>query len=191
MRVPTLATAIAAALFTGCALAPAPSHDEVVIRALPEDTRIPPVWKAAPANGLVANDWLKSLNDPQLSAIVAEAIANNLDLRQAVEKVRAAQQTVVVVGAQLLPQVGATLGARTLNDEGPGGTGDSTAAFASVGWELDVWGKLRAQRHLPRPPTRRRRSTTTMRDSRWRRRWHGPGTWRSRPSSCWRSPSRR
>ena len=146
MRVPTLATAIAAALFTGCALAPAPSHDEVVIRALPEDTRIPPVWKAAPANGLVANNWLKSLNDPQLSAIVAEAIANNLDLRQAVEKVRAAQQTVVVVGAQLLPQVGATLGARTLNDEGPGGTGDSTAAFASVGWELDVWGKLRAQR---------------------------------------------
>ena len=146
MRVPTLAAAITAALFTGCALAPAPSHDEVVIRALPEDTRIPPAWKAAPANGPVANDWLKSLNDPQLSAIVAEAIANNLDLRQAVEKVRAAQQTVVVVGAQLLPQVGATLGARTLNDEGPGGTGDSTAAFASVGWELDVWGKLRAQR---------------------------------------------
>ena len=67
-------------------------------------------------------------------------------MRQAAEKVRAAQQTVIVVGAQLLPQVGATLGARTLNDEGPGGTGDSTAAFASVGWELDVWGKLRAQR---------------------------------------------
>jgi outer membrane protein TolC len=125
---------------------PAPSRDEVVTRALPADTRIPPAWQAAPGMSPVADDWLKSLNDPQLSAIVAEAIANNLDLRQAAEKVRAAQQTVIVVGAQLLPQVGATLGARTLNDEGPGGTGDATAAFASVGWELDVWGKLRAQR---------------------------------------------
>ena len=146
MRTPIPTVAIAAALLAGCALAPAPSHDEIVTRALSPDTRIPPTWQAAPTEARVADDWLKSLNDPQLSAIVAEAIAHNLDLRQAAEKVRAAQQTVTVVGAQLLPQVGATLGARTLNDEGPGGTGDSTTAFASVGWELDVWGRLRAQR---------------------------------------------
>jgi multidrug efflux system outer membrane protein len=101
-------------LLTGCALAPAPSHDEVVTRALPADTRIPPTWKAAPETGPVVGDWLKSLDDPQLSAIVAEAIANNLDLRQAAEKVRAAQQTVIVVGAQLLPQVGIGLGERVL-----------------------------------------------------------------------------
>lgn len=146
MRVPTLAATITAALLTGCALAPAPAHEYLVEQALPASTHIPSDWQTATTGGAVANDWLKSLNDPQLSAIIAEAIANNLDLRQAAEKVRAAQQTVIVVGAQLLPQVGATFGARTLNDEGPGGTGDSTAAFASVSWELDVWGKLRAQK---------------------------------------------
>lgn len=146
MRIQILPAVLAAAFLTGCALAPAPSHDEVVTGALPADTRVPPAWKAAASNGPVVNDWLKSLNDPQLSAIVAEAIANNLDLRQAAAKVQIAQETVVVVGAQLLPQIAASLGARTINDQGAGGTGDSTAAFASMGWELDVWGKLRAQR---------------------------------------------
>ncbi len=52
-----------------------------------------------------------------LDAIVAEAIANNLDLRQASERVAIAQQSVIVVGAQLLPQIGAVLGGRSTNDE--------------------------------------------------------------------------
>ena len=146
MRIPTLAVALAAVLLTGCALAPAPSHDEVVTRALPADTRIPPTWKAAPANGPVVDDWLQSLNDPQLSAIVAEAIANNPNLRAAAESIRVAQETVVVAGAQLLPQADIGLGERVLHDEGHSGHTDSTKVLASVSWELDVWGNLRAQR---------------------------------------------
>jgi len=39
--------------------------------------------------------------------MVAEAIKNNLDLRQAAAKVEVARQNVVIVGAQLKPQVGA------------------------------------------------------------------------------------
>ncbi len=123
MRTSILAAA-AAALLSGCALAPAPSHDEVVSRALPVDTRIPPAWKAAPENGPVINDWLKSLNDPQLSAIVAEAIANNPDLSVAAESFRLAQETVLVVGAQLLPQVGVGLGERVLHDQDHSGHTD-------------------------------------------------------------------
>lgn len=142
----SIVAAAAVAWLSGCALAPAPSHDEVVSRALPVDTRVPPTWKAAPENGPVVNDWLKSLKDPQLSAIVAEAIANNPNLRAAAESVRVAQETVVVVGAQLLPQVGIGLGERVLHDQGHSGHSDSTRALASVSWELDVWGKLRAQR---------------------------------------------
>lgn len=137
---------VALASAAGCALAPPPKHDEVVGQALPQGTTIPPAWSADPGSGQVADDWLKSFGNPALEAIVAEAIANNLDLRQAADRVTIAQQTVVVVGAQLLPQVGVAGGGRATYDQDHSGTSDVTLAYADVSWELDVWGKLRAQR---------------------------------------------
>jgi NodT family efflux transporter outer membrane factor (OMF) lipoprotein len=137
---------IAASTLAGCALKAPLTHTEVVGQALPATTRIPPAWKAAPADGAVADDWVKSFNDPQLEGIVAEAIANNLDLRIAATKMAIAQQAVIVVGSQLLPQVGAVLGARATKDEDHSGTSESTIAYVGVAWELDVWGRLRAQR---------------------------------------------
>src|SRR5208282_5636446 len=119
---------------------------EVVGEALPKGTSIPPAWKAEPGNSPVVDDWLASLNDPMLDAMVAQAIANNLDLRQAAERVTMAQQTVVVVGAQLLPQVGAVVGGRTTRDEDHSGESNATLAYVGVAWELDIWGKLRAER---------------------------------------------
>jgi len=53
---------------------------------------------------------------------------------------------VIVVGSQLLPQVGAVIGGRVTKDEDQSGTSDSTIAYVGVAWELDVWGRLRAQR---------------------------------------------
>ena len=73
-------------------------------------------------------------------------MANNLDLRQAAERVAVAQQAVIVVGAQLLPRVGAVLGGRSTSDEDHSNNSNTTIAYAGVAWELDVWGKLRAQR---------------------------------------------
>src|SRR5262245_15747071 len=145
MNVRVLVVIVAAAL-AGCALKTPPTHTEVVDQALPAHTRIPAEWKADASTGPVADDWLKSFNDPMLDAIVAEAIANNLDLRQAAERVRIAQQNVIVVGAQLLPQVGAVVGGRTTRDEDHDSNFNSTLAYAGVAWELDVWGRLRAQR---------------------------------------------
>src|SRR5450631_40164 len=137
---------IVVAALAGCALKGAPTHTEVIDQALPKGTSIPSTWKEEPATGAVADDWLKSFNDPVLDALVAEAIANNLDLRIAATKVAIAQQAVIVVGSQLLPHVGAVLGARATRDEDHGGTSDTTIAYAGVAWELDVWGRLRAQR---------------------------------------------
>jgi NodT family efflux transporter outer membrane factor (OMF) lipoprotein len=136
---------VAAAALAGCALKTPPTHTEVVDQGLPSGTRIPPAWRADPSGGEVTNDWLKSFNDPWLEAIVAEAIVNNLDLRQAAERVKIAQQSVVVVGAQLLPQVGAVVGGRTTYDDDDGSF-NAALAYAGVAWEPDVWGRLRAQR---------------------------------------------
>ncbi len=144
MRTPTLIAALTAAFLAGCALKPPPSHTDVVTQALPATTRIPDAWRAGAPAGAVADDWLRLFNDPALRAIVDEAIAHNPDLRAAASQVAIAQQAVVLAGAQLLPTVGVSLGARTLDDRGGGSTG-SSALFLAASWEADVWGRLRAQ----------------------------------------------
>jgi NodT family efflux transporter outer membrane factor (OMF) lipoprotein len=137
---------LAATLLTGCALKDAPTQAEVTEQALPESTAIPAAWQADAQANAVADNWLSLFNDPALDAIVAEALAYNLDLRQAAQRVRIAEQNLVLVGAQLKPQIGAELGAKTIRDFDAESTLNSTAAFVGVGWELDVWGRLRAQR---------------------------------------------
>ena len=57
-----------------------------------------------------------------------------------------AQQGVVVVGAQVLPQVGAKLGGRTTRDENHDQNFNTGLVYAGVAWEIDLWGKLRSQR---------------------------------------------
>jgi outer membrane protein TolC len=93
----------------------------------------------------VTNDWLKSFNDPVLNAIVAEAIANNPDLRAAAAKVAIAQQTVIVVGSRLLPWVGVPAGRQLHRRQGQQQLRQQLRV-PRRGWELDVWGRLRAQR---------------------------------------------
>jgi outer membrane protein, multidrug efflux system len=146
MRISALAIACLAAAVAGCALAPPPPHKDLVTQALPKGTNVPLAWRAVQGGDPVADDWLGALNDTALDAMVSEAIANNLDLRQAVQRVAIAQQTVVVVGAQLQPQVGVTLGGRTTRDDEHDSNSNVTLAYADVAWELDVWGKLRSQR---------------------------------------------
>ena len=147
-RAVTLAAVLAlAALAGGCPLSKAPSQSDLVGQALPKSTKIRASYAAAAAAGAVRDDWLRSFKDPRLDAIVAEAIANNLDLRQAAATVEIARQTVVVVGATLWPQAGATFGGhatRRLN----GGEKNHYAgeAYGTISWELDVWGRMRAAR---------------------------------------------
>jgi outer membrane protein, multidrug efflux system len=134
----------------GCALKSSPTQPEVLNQALPETTQIAPAWKAAPETRAVADDWLKSFNDPMLNAIVKEAMANNLDLKKAADRVLIARQSMVVAGAQLLPQVGAGLGGKTTHDFGDESNVDHTfnhtVVSLGMAWELDVWGRLRSQR---------------------------------------------
>jgi len=136
---------VVAAMLAGCALKAPLTHTEVVDKALPTATRIPPAWRADPAGGELTNNWLKTFNDPTLEALVAEAINNNPDLRVAAAKATVAQQAVIVVGSRLLPWVGVSLGANVTDDR-DNSSFRSTSAFLGVAWELDLWGKLRAQR---------------------------------------------
>jgi len=141
----TLAVLGAAAL-SGC-LSKAPSHARVLKDSLPQGTQIPPAWTAgSSADGVVTNDWLKSFKEAQLDALVAEAIAHNLDLVQAAAQVEVARQNVVVVASQLKPQIDLGLGAATTRDKSKNQNYNSSSERVGVAWEFDIWGRLRAQR---------------------------------------------
>lgn len=84
--------AIVGTNFCGCALHKPLPHATIVNRALPKATPLPPTWSAASDNVNVSDDWVKSFNDHGLEVVVREAIANNLDLRQAAAQVEAARQ---------------------------------------------------------------------------------------------------
>jgi len=147
----TLVACLVAAYLAGCSLAHPPQHSSVVDKSLPVGTAIPPAWSAnSNANEGVANDWLKSFNDPGLDTVVAEAIKNNLDLRQAAANVEVARQNVVIVGAQLKPQVGAVFAGAATRDTSQTSTYTSRGAYLGASWEVDVWGRLRAQRAAAR-----------------------------------------
>jgi multidrug efflux system outer membrane protein len=142
----TLAVFGTAAALSGC-LSKAPSHARVLKDSLPQGTPIPAAWTAGSGgDGTVTNDWLKSFNDPHLDAVVAEAIAHNLDLVQAGAQVEVARQNVVIVASQLKPQIGLGFGTATTRDKSQDQNYNSNSERLGIAWELDIWGRLRAQR---------------------------------------------
>lgn len=140
---PLAAVLAGAALAAGCALAPPPDAAQLRPLALP-NTQVPPQWTGGPsAAGPVAGGWLPLFRDDQLDRLVAEAIVHNPDLQLAAARVEAAEASARAAGAALYPQLNlAGHGGGKLGGDGSGVSG--LGLFAS--WELDLWGKVRAQR---------------------------------------------
>ena len=97
--------AVALASLGGCVLKSPPDTATIQAEALPS-AAVPEAWTAqGAAAGLVADDWLTSFADPQLAAIVAEALAHNADLRVAASRVEQARLHARLAGARLWPSV--------------------------------------------------------------------------------------
>jgi NodT family efflux transporter outer membrane factor (OMF) lipoprotein len=131
------------ATLSACALAPPPQPDDYRDEAL-AGVRVPGLWTAeGEAGGPVAGSWLAMFGDPRLDALVAEAMANNLDLRVAAARVQVASEYVNLADSTLYPQVnvlargGGKLGGDATGMQGAG-------LFAD--WEIDLWGRLRSER---------------------------------------------
>lgn len=132
---------------TGCAtkLQEAPPQEEVLKDALPETTEIRVEW-AAPAGdtGKVEDGWIASFNDPQLDALVAEALnEQNPNLRILAAQVDRANAAARLAGAALEPTVGFAAGYSGTSgpdavDQQIGGAG------VAVSWEPDIWGRVQA-----------------------------------------------
>jgi len=145
MRLQRSLLAVMVAALAGCALKAPPPREEVVKQALP-NFQVPPAWGSEPAQA-IQHGWLAAFNDPQLDALVREALAHNPDLQVAAARVEQAASYVKVAGATLYPQVSALArGGGALSGDSSGLEG--AGIFAN--WELDLWGRVRAGRQAAR-----------------------------------------
>lgn len=93
--------------------------------------------------------WKDYFSDQKLTALIAEGIDNNYDLKIAVSRIKQAEASLSMANAALLPSVSA--GAQinhTRTSNGTHGTdvlgytsNVNTLGF-SASWEIDLWGKL-------------------------------------------------
>jgi outer membrane protein, multidrug efflux system len=138
---------------SACAVKKPPSTSESIRKSLPPTTKIPEQWKSAGTNpAAVPADWLKTFGDPQMEAIVNEALQNNLYLQAAATRIDVAASTVTEVRSQLMPMVAVTGAATYLgrydekNLKGQNkGRYNASSLLGGVAWELDLWGRIRAQ----------------------------------------------
>ena len=145
-------TAACLAVLTACAVAPPPEPDEVRKDAL-QGTEVRATWARADTAGLhasaaaIGDNWLATFNDPQLMALVNEAVARNPDLRAAGARVEQAAAYARSAQAQLLPWFN-LLGTGGIK---AGGGSDLSSALSGimlgVSWEPDLWGRLRYGRN--------------------------------------------
>jgi multidrug efflux system outer membrane protein len=129
-----------ATLAGGCRLRRPPDTAAIRKQAMPTvDT--PAAWTAGGAGtGAVSDNWLVTFSDDQLNAAVAQALANNADLRVAASRVEQARLYAQQAGAKLYPWADLLArGGGKLSGDNSGLQG----GVLSVSWELDLWGRVR------------------------------------------------
>ena len=115
-------------------------------------TDIPSTFRAqvsaGEASSLADLTWWSLYNDPQLEALVSEALAHNYDLQLAVARIEQARALVGVAKSQAFPQVGyegfvggeqAFIPQQNIETQSYGFVG----AVIDATWEFDLWGRIR------------------------------------------------
>lgn len=83
--------------------------------------------------------WWQAFADPELDALIARSLADNLSLQATAARLRAAEASADAAGAGRLP----SLTARASETRVEGGDRERTATLSAV-YEVDLWGRVRA-----------------------------------------------
>ena len=134
-------------LIAGCAPAIS-SRPEASVVAPPAD------WRTSlPAEGAIEREWWGRFGDPQLSALVEQARANNTDLAIAAARVAEARAQERVARSLLLPSLSASVPgseARTVNAFGQPSESTSAQPTFQAAYEVDLFGVNAARRDAAR-----------------------------------------
>jgi multidrug efflux system outer membrane protein len=81
-------------VLAGCALKNPPFGADI----MPERTRakIPGSWAGPHRSGTVVPNWIRNFGDPELNALVADAVERNPDLKAAAARVEASRAAVLI-----------------------------------------------------------------------------------------------
>lgn len=108
----------------------------------------PPAWRTALGPGEpIRADWWAAFGDPQLTAIVERALANNTDIAIAAGRVEEARSQLDLARAQLAPQVSAAVpvsGGRSLSPFGTASSAIGSQPAVQASYDLDLFGRLKA-----------------------------------------------
>jgi outer membrane protein, multidrug efflux system len=96
--------------------------------------------------------WWRTFNDPRLNGLIEEALRENLDLAAYWARLEKAQALARRAGSDRFPEVSgeaAASHARIRSAEGTGGgtaTGEDYSLGILAGYEVDLWGRVRASK---------------------------------------------
>ncbi|MCS0628408.1 efflux transporter outer membrane subunit [Telluria mixta] len=147
---PLISALLAAAVLSGCALAPTYERPATTQPAAFKELQ---GWApAAPADALDRGPWWTLFNDPVLDGLVRQVEVSNQNVAAAVAAYSQARALVAQQRASLFPTVTLNGGANRngsgggSNDNGNNNGRTSNSFRLNIGssWEPDVWGRLRA-----------------------------------------------
>src|SRR5438552_10359945 len=103
LRSTLLLTSVSSLVLGGCALKNPPFGADI----MPESARaqIPGHWAGPHRSGAVVPNWILSFHDPELTALVAEAVERNPDLKAAAARVEASRAAVRIAASSLYPRI--------------------------------------------------------------------------------------
>jgi len=135
-----LALAALVTLIAGCA----------TVETVRPELELPEATAAAPAG---IERWWTQFNDPQLDALIDEALAANLDLRAAVARIDEARASLRLARSSLYPSLDANAAANrsrrseaTSLRQGPPFTSTTYDLGLQASYEVDLWGRLASGR---------------------------------------------
>jgi len=137
---------VAVAALAGCRTPPPPPAPDTPVE-------LPDGWTRRPDGERfgVTETWWEDFDDPVLSQIVGEALANNPSLVTAEARVRQAAAQATIAGARLHPWVGGDarvggsdrfIGKSEFAE--PTVQAQSHGVALNVSWELDLWARIRS-----------------------------------------------